>query len=57
MTHVLAVGISMLVLVAALFMVVWIMDARRADRVAADPERGGRRGPRRRWWAPRSRRR
>jgi hypothetical protein len=49
MTSVL-VGISLLVIVATLFMVVWIVDARRADHVAADPERVQGRVPGRRWW-------
>jgi hypothetical protein len=57
MTSVLVVGISMLVLVAALFMVLWIVDARRADHVAADPERVEGRVPRRRRWGLRPQRR
>lgn len=56
MTSVL-VGISLLVVVAALFMVVWIVDARRADHVAADPERIEGRVPGRRWWLLRARQR
>ncbi|HUQ00600.1 MAG TPA: hypothetical protein VM093_09095 [Aeromicrobium sp.] len=39
MTSVLVAGISLTAIVAALFMVIWIVDARRADNVAADPER------------------
>jgi hypothetical protein len=55
MTSVLVVGITMLVIVAALFMILWVVDARRADPVAADPERVEGQVPRRRWWALRSR--
>lgn len=32
-------GLGLLLLVAAGFVVLWIIDARRAERVAADPER------------------
>lgn len=50
MTSVLVGGIALLVIVAAAFMVLWIVDARRADRVASDPERvEGRTAHRRRW--------
>jgi hypothetical protein len=55
MTSVLVVGITMLVIVAALFMILWVVDARRADHVAADRERVEGQVPRRRWWALRSR--
>jgi len=55
MMSVLVAGISLLVIVAALFMAVWIVDARRADHVAADPERVEGRVPVRRWRALRSR--
>lgn len=55
MTSVLVAGISLLVIVAALFMVIWIVDARRANHVAADPERVQGRVPGRRWWRVRAR--
>ncbi|MFL6089674.1 MAG: hypothetical protein ACJ71Z_05990 [Aeromicrobium sp.] len=51
MTSVLVGGIALLVVVAAAFMILWVVDARRADRVAADPERVQGHPPRRRWWA------
>jgi hypothetical protein len=52
MNSMLVAGIFLLVVVAAAFMVLWIVDARRADRVATDPERVEE-TPRRRWWRPR----
>lgn len=39
MTAMLWVVVPILVLVAAAFMSLWILDARRADHVASDPER------------------
>lgn len=45
---ILAAGLGLLLLVAAGVVVLWTIDARRAERVAADPERVESR-PRRRW--------
>jgi len=42
----LVTGIVALVIVAAAFLALWILDARRADNVASDPERIQ---PRRSW--------
>lgn len=39
MTLMMVAGIGLLVLVAAVFMGLWILDARRADHIAADPAR------------------
>lgn len=39
MTSMMLAGVGLLVLVAVAFMVLWIADAHRADRIAADPER------------------
>lgn len=36
---IIAAGIGLLVIVAAGVMILWVADARRADRVASDPER------------------
>jgi hypothetical protein len=45
----LTIGIVILIAVALIFMALWVADARRADRVASDPERTGQG---RRWpWA------
>lgn len=52
-TSILAAGFILLVLVAAGFVVLWIIDARRADHIAADPERVEgqiRPSQSRRWW-------
>jgi hypothetical protein len=57
MMSVLVASIGLLVIVAGLFMVVWIVDARRADHIAADPERVEGRVPGRRRWAFRARHR
>lgn len=57
MTTSVLVGISLLVVVATLFMIIWIVDARRADHVAADPERVEGRVPGIRWWLLRTRHR
>jgi hypothetical protein len=46
MTAMLWVAVPILVLVAAAFMVLWILDARRSDDVASDPERVAQRRPR-----------
>lgn len=46
-------GLGLLLLVAAGVVVLWIVDARRAERVASDPERvEGQPHPtqNRRWW-------
>jgi hypothetical protein len=45
MTELLWVAVPVLVLVAAAFMVLWILDARRSDDVASDPERVEQRQP------------
>lgn len=49
-TAMLAIGIGVLIVIALIFTALWIADARRADRVASDPERvnRGRRWPWRR---------
>ena len=39
MTAILWTAVPILVLVAAAFMALWILDARRADHVASDSER------------------
>ena len=44
MTMMLVVGVGLIVLLAAGFTALWMVDARRAERVASDPERDGRRG-------------
>jgi hypothetical protein len=46
MTAMLWVAVLILVLVAAAFMVLWIVDARRSDQVATDSERIEQRRPR-----------
>ena len=38
-TSIVAVGLGLLLLVAAGVVVLWIVDARRAEHVARDPER------------------
>ena len=38
-TSIVAVGLGLLLLVAAGVVVLWIVDARRAEHVASDPER------------------
>lgn len=38
-TSIVAAGLGLLILVTAGVVVLWIADARRAERVAADPER------------------
>ena len=38
-TSIVVVGLGLLLLVAAGAVVLWIIDARRAENVAADPER------------------
>jgi hypothetical protein len=45
-----AVGLGLLLVVAAGVVILWVIDARRAEHVAADPERVQGRPPRRRWW-------
>jgi hypothetical protein len=50
-------GLGLLLLVAAGVVILWIVDARRAERVAADPERvegQPRRSQARRWQSHRS---
>ena len=50
-------GLGVLLLVAAGVVVLWIIDARRAERVAADPERAEgqpRRSQNRRWQSHKS---
>ncbi len=52
-----AAGLGLLLLVTAGVVVLWLMDARRAERVAADPERveeQPRRTHNRRWQSHRS---
>ena len=53
MTGMLWGGLAVLVLVALTFMVLWVLDARRADRVATDVERVDQRAS---WRQPRRRR-
>ena len=38
-TSIIAAGLGLLLLVAAGVVIFWIIDARRAERVAGDPER------------------
>ena len=49
-------GLGLLLLVAAGVVVLWIIDARRAERVASDPERaeGQPRSQNRRWQSHKS---
>lgn len=49
MTMMLVVGVGVIVLMGAGFTALWMVDARRNNRVASDPERDGRRG---RWKRP-----
>ena len=44
-----AVGLGLLLIVAAGVAILWIVDARRAEHVAGDPERVQGQPPRRRW--------
>ena len=52
-TSIVVAGLGLLLLVAAGVLILWIVDARRAEHVAADPERVEGQ-PRRRWWQSRT---
>ena len=49
-TTLVVAGLGLLIVVAAGAVILWIIDARRAEHVAADPERVQRQPPRSRRW-------